>query len=102
MGTGIVAQFRMLGGLIALSIVTCVSTPVIRHKLSHILSALQVETLLDQTEVLGLLPEAKQEIVRRIFGQGYNLQMRILIGFAVAQFPAVALMWRRKAIILQS
>lgn len=99
-GTGAVAQFRVLGGITGLSIVTCVSTPSIRRDLSHLLSASQVNTLLDRTEVLGVLPDAIKPAIRRVFGDGYNLQMTIMIGFAVAQIPATLMMWRKKPMVV--
>jgi hypothetical protein len=49
--------------------------------------------LLERTETITMLsPEAATQ-VRTLFGESYNLQIRILIGFAVAKIPVTALMW---------
>ncbi|KAL9115407.1 MAG: hypothetical protein Q9227_000728 [Pyrenula ochraceoflavens] len=101
-GTGAVTQFRILGGVIGLSIVTSVSTRVIRHDLLDFLPQPQADRLLDRTETIQYLHGAVRSAVRETFGRGYNLQMTILIGFAVAQIPATLLMWRRKQIVVSS
>ncbi|KAL9621738.1 MAG: hypothetical protein Q9160_003856 [Pyrenula sp. 1 TL-2023] len=101
-GTGAVTQFRILGGVIGLSIVTSVSLRSIRENLSSVVPPLQVETLLDRTDTIQLLQGATRKAVREIFGNGYNLQMTILIGFAAAQSLGIVLMWRRKSIVVSS
>jgi hypothetical protein len=40
-----------------------------------------------------------QTSIRTIFGQGYNVQMVIMIGFAAAQIPASLLMWTKKPLM---
>jgi hypothetical protein len=35
----------------------------------------------------------KQELVRRVFGEGYNLQFRIATGVTGAQFFATGIVW---------
>jgi len=49
--------------------------------------------LLEKTEAIALLKPDDAANVKSLFGKGYNLQVRILIGFAVAKLPVTALMW---------
>ncbi|KAF2184758.1 MFS general substrate transporter [Zopfia rhizophila CBS 207.26] len=92
-GTATISQFRILGGIIGIAIVTSVSTPYLRDHLQSILPQGLVQLLLSKTEAMGKLPSDVWEKVRAIFGEAYNLQMKVMIGFAVAQLPATALMW---------
>jgi hypothetical protein len=49
--------------------------------------------LLEKTETISELAPDTARQVRMLFGEGYNLQIRVLIGFAVAKIPVTALMW---------
>jgi uncharacterized protein YdhG (YjbR/CyaY superfamily) len=49
--------------------------------------------LLEKTETIKMLSPEASESVRTLFAESYNLQIRILIGFAVAKIPVTALMW---------
>jgi hypothetical protein len=49
--------------------------------------------LLEKTETVKELPLETAEQVRTLFGEGYNLQITVLIGFAAAKIPVTALMW---------
>ncbi|RDL39059.1 MFS general substrate transporter [Venustampulla echinocandica] len=84
---GAINQFRLLGGSFGLSIVVCASNSSLRHHLLSILEPSQVSVLLSRTETILALPDATQIIVRKMFGQSYNLQMLIVIGFAAANIP---------------
>jgi hypothetical protein len=82
-----------LGGLVGLAIVVSISTPYIRHHLSDIVSPELAMMLLEKTETIKQLPLDTAEKVRTLFGEGYNLQITILVGFAAAKIPVTALMW---------
>jgi hypothetical protein len=82
-----------LGGLVGIAIVTSVSTPYIRSHLSDILSVELAASLLERTELIQQLPPDTLERVRMLFGEAYNLQVKVLIGFAAAKLPVTALMW---------
>jgi len=99
-GTGAIAQFRFLGGVIGLAIVTSVLNRFLTPKLLDILPPDQVHSLLESTNVLETFSEATQMTIRSTFGDGYNLVMKILVGFAVAQLPATLLMWKREPIVI--
>ncbi|KAF2448053.1 MFS general substrate transporter [Karstenula rhodostoma CBS 690.94] len=87
-GTGMVAQFRILGGVISLAIVTCISTPVIRNALLESIPPDQTHTILDRLEIIGTLPEEMQNHVWDSFRRGFDLQMTVIIGFAAANILA--------------
>ncbi|KAH7330433.1 MFS multidrug transporter-like protein [Rhexocercosporidium sp. MPI-PUGE-AT-0058] len=99
-GTAAVAQFKILGGMAVLAIVTSVMNRSIRNELLTILPVEEVGKVLKATKVLSNLSEDMQEQVRGIFGRGYNLQMKIIIGFAAAQVPATLLMWTKKPLMV--
>ncbi|KAI9842654.1 MAG: hypothetical protein M1837_007021 [Sclerophora amabilis] len=97
---GAVVQFRVMGGAIGLAIVTSVMNSFVKSRLAEILSADQIEAFLQSISMIGTLPPALAEMVRSVLGEGYNLQMKVLIGFAAAQIPAILLMWQKKQILV--
>lgn len=84
-----------------LAVVTSVMNRWVRTQLKEILPLDQVELLLQTTDVISKLPEGAQEQVREIFGRGYNLQMKIMIGMGAANFPSTLLMWTKKPIMVK-
>jgi hypothetical protein len=78
---------------VGLAIVVSVSTPYIRSRLGGIVSPEMALLLLEKTETIKMLSPEASEGVRTLFAESYNLQIRILIGFAVAKIPVTALMW---------
>jgi hypothetical protein len=88
-----VAQFRVLGGLIGLAIAASISTPYIRSHIGQNLPPNLTQAILEKTGAIHLLPERSRIRVQEIFGEGYNIQMKLLIGFAAAQMPTTVLMW---------
>jgi hypothetical protein len=61
--------------------------------LADIVSPETAMLLLQRTESIKELPLDTAEKVRTLFGEAYNLQITILIGFAAAKIPVTALMW---------
>lgn len=94
--TAAVIQFRLMGGAIGLAIVTTVFNGVVRPRLEHLLSLAQLGALLRSTAVIENFQPELQYMVRSILAEGFNVQMRIMIGFGAAQIPAALLMWRKK------
>ncbi|KAF2804408.1 MFS general substrate transporter [Mytilinidion resinicola] len=92
-GTASVSQFRVLGGLIGISVASSLSTPYLRHHLIDVLPLDLVLAVMEKTEALHMLSGATLDNVRAIFGESYNLQIKFVIGFAAAQIPTTALMW---------
>ncbi|KAI4684549.1 uncharacterized protein J4E84_006539 [Alternaria hordeiaustralica] len=92
-GSAATSQFRTLGGLVGIAIVTSISTPYIRSHLTDILPLELAESLLEKTELVQTLSPETLEHVRQVFGEAYNLQVKVLIGFAVAKVPVTGMMW---------
>ncbi|KAH8652614.1 hypothetical protein BGZ60DRAFT_473439 [Tricladium varicosporioides] len=86
-GAASIIQFRTLGGMIGIAIVVSVMNRVIQSDLCGL-----------STDIISSFPESVQDSVRVTFGRGYNLQMSIMIGFAVAQILATFLVWTKKPI----
>ena len=96
---GAVVQFRVMGGAVGLAIVTCVMNSWTESALSPLLASDQLAAILQTTAAINALqPADLQTAVRTLLGNGYIIQMRIMIGFAVAQFPATLLVWQTKQI----
>lgn len=93
-------QFRTMGGVIGLAIVTSVLNNYIRSHLAQVLSADQINVLLRTTDAFAALPPEVKESVRIIFARGYDLQLQVMIGFSAAQLPASLLMWKKKQIVV--
>ncbi|KAI1733353.1 MFS general substrate transporter [Xylaria scruposa] len=99
---GAVTQFRILGGSIGLSIVTCATSQSLRANLMRMLSPGQTSLILDRTDKILTLPADTQMVVRGYFGDMYNVQMIILIGISAAELIFVALQWQRETIIFKT
>ncbi|KAI9650185.1 hypothetical protein NHQ30_000198 [Ciborinia camelliae] len=95
-----ILQFRLMGGAVGLAVVTTVLNNYIQSHLTGVLTPEQLDTFLKTTSLLAELPPSTVDIVRRVYSNGFNAQMRVAIGFAAAQIPAALLMWRRKQIIV--
>lgn len=91
--TATVGQFRMLGGLIAVSIGASVTTRYLTSHLADVVPPNELVNILERTEVLSRLPLDVAKVARVVFGKAYNLQMYIAIGLSAAQLPMTALMW---------
>ena len=88
-------QFRFLDGATALAIVTAVANSWLQDVLHTIVRTEQVAMIFRDSAFIDSLPDTVQGTVRGLFVKGFNLQMRILSGFATAQFPVTMLMWQR-------
>ncbi|KKA19040.1 Efflux pump antibiotic resistance protein [Rasamsonia emersonii CBS 393.64] len=95
--TGAIIQFRFLGGAIGLGIASNVLNGMLKSRLHDVLSPEQLQTLLQNTAIIRTLGVEQQKTIQSVFAQSYNVQFRIMIGFAAAQLPAAALLWRRGA-----
>ncbi|KAE8163989.1 MFS general substrate transporter [Aspergillus tamarii] len=97
---GAVAQFRVMGGSIFLAIVTSVSNGFIRSHLRGLLDDDQLHSVLHSAAAVPMLPPDAQTMVRTVFSESYNLQMKILAGCAGGQVLASLLMWQKEPIIV--
>lgn len=85
---GAVVQFRMMGGLIGLSIAASVMNSWIQQQLSSVLSTEQLTNLLQSTSSIHEFPSNPQVKVQEVFSQGYNQEMKVIVGFCAIQFLA--------------
>ena len=97
---GAITQFRIMGGVIGLAIVTAAYKGYVLSHLSQFVTPQERDSLLQSTKALLTLSPEVQDHVRAIFAAGYNLQFRILIAFAAAQIPSSLLMWQKKQIVV--
>jgi hypothetical protein len=86
-------QFRILGGLVGLAIVVSISTPYVRSHLSGLIALEQELLILERTETIKDLPGEIARQVRVVFGESYNLQIKVMIGFAAAKVSRARLVW---------
>jgi hypothetical protein len=93
--TSSVVQFRLTGQAIGLAIATGVLNSDLSSKLSGLLTMSQLQSLLRDISIVDTFPQNLQESVGEIFGKAYNLNIKVMIGFAAAQFLAAGLLWRR-------
>lgn len=100
-GNGAINQFRILGGSLGLSIVTCATNRSLRAGLLGVVGLTETASILDRSDRIFKLPPDLQLRVREVFGYTYRTQVTILIGIAVAQVFVTALQWQRKAVILK-
>lgn len=95
--TGAIVQFRFLGSAIAVAVLNAVGNGWVRDRLVEggRLTAQQIIAIFQSAENIKVLPTALEQMVRNEFLLGFNLEMRILLGFAVASVLTNFIMWQR-------
>ena len=88
-------QFRFLGGATILSIATAVGNSWVRHVVSDLLTTEELQGIFRSAATIGDLAAETEYVVRGHFVQSFNLQMRILLGVAVAAVFSSLLMWQK-------
>ena len=66
--------------------------------LGPLIGADRLALILQTTAEVRNLPPQLQAKTIAVLAQGYNLQMKINVGFSVVQVLAVGLIWRKKQI----
>jgi hypothetical protein len=94
--TAAIVQMRMLGGALILALVTAVMNNNLKNTLIDVLPAEQLVHVFHTTEAIASLSGPLKTTVRETFLKGYNMQLRILLGFAAAQLPFTLLMWQKE------
>ena len=95
--SGALLQFRVFGGALGLALASAVMNSYLTSHLSHSIGSEYLAAVLQSTEAIKAFPIATQQLVLENFAEGYNLQMKILAGFAGLQVLCVGLLWRGKA-----
>ena len=96
--SGALLQTRILGGALGLAITSNVLTSYLKSSLAGVVSTEELSTLLQSTSSIRLLSPHIQDKILVAFSDGYNLQMKIMTGFAGAQLLAVGAIWRKQQI----
>ncbi|KAI1652664.1 putative multidrug resistance protein fnx1 [Daldinia decipiens] len=91
-------QFRFLGSAFVVPITTAVGNGWVKDQLSSSLTSSQIDRIFQSTASIYELPKPLQPSIRSIFVRGFNLEMHVVLGFAVASVLSIALMWRRNPI----
>lgn len=98
---GAIVQVRVLGGCIALALCTTLLYSHLEHGLAAIMNEEEVASLLKSTQSLKELGEERMNIVREVFAEGYELQMRAMVGFAAAAVITALGSWKREWKVLE-
>lgn len=100
-GMGAVAQFRVMGGAIVLSIATSVFNSYTKPRIAELLGASGAAVVYGQSvQSIANLGPLEQQRMRLTLARGYNLQMWVMCAFAALQVPTALLLWRRKPILV--
>lgn len=84
----------------ALSITTAAGNNRIKESLSDSLTTEQLKMIFRSTATIATLPDNLEHTVREAFAKGFDSQISILVGFAIAAFFSAFLMWQRPQITL--
>lgn len=87
-----------MGSAIFLAIATSVFNEYTNPRLSGIADTSDSGALTSLGKYLVSLPPQTQEQIRLILAEGYNRQMLVLCGAAVAQVPVALLLWKKNQI----
>lgn len=68
----------------------------VKNSLSSVLRSDQLGAVLQSTQIIRTLEPALQAHVKIVFAEGYKMGMGAMLGFAVAEFLSVLLMWEKK------
>ncbi|KAL9110462.1 MAG: hypothetical protein Q9227_005006 [Pyrenula ochraceoflavens] len=95
---GLGLQSRMLGGALGIAAMNTVLSTYLTSHLPSILhhNRAQLAAVQQSTNAIATLPADLQRDVRRVYGEAYNLQMRVTIAFSGVTFAAVPMIWRWK------
>ncbi|KAL4887206.1 hypothetical protein BJY04DRAFT_212255 [Aspergillus karnatakaensis] len=97
---GAAAQFRVMGGCINIATATSVANGYLQSHLSRFLGPEQIDVILQSAETLSSLPPTDLSLARGVYSASYNLQMKILAGFAAGQVLASPLIWERQQVTI--
>ncbi|KAH8695843.1 major facilitator superfamily domain-containing protein [Phaeosphaeriaceae sp. PMI808] len=93
--SGALIQFRALGGVLGVSIITAAFNNFLRENLKYIISNTSTPDLLTKIQEVYRLPSSQQLELRKVLSQAYGIQSKILLGFGVLQVLVVAMLYRR-------
>lgn len=94
--SGALLQFRVVGGALGLALASALMNSYLTSHLSHSIGSEGLAAVLQSTVAIKGFPPDVQRMVLQKFADGYDLQMKILAGFAGLQVACVGLLWRGK------
>ena len=94
--SGALLQFRVFGGALGLALASAVMNSYLTSHLSQSIGSENLSAVLQSTKAIEAFPLDMQRLVLEKFAEGYDLQMKILTGFAGLQVLCVGLLWRGK------
>ena len=96
--SGALLQFRVFGGALGLAIASSVMNSHLTSLLRDTIGPDRLSEVLQSITATKQFPPQMQVEVLRAFASGYNLQMKIMAGFAGLQVLVVGLLWRKTQI----
>ncbi|KAL9116207.1 MAG: hypothetical protein Q9227_000578 [Pyrenula ochraceoflavens] len=96
--TSAVFQSRLLGGALILAVITAAMNSKLNNELQRLVPAGDVARIFRSTKIIQTLAEPTRDRVRDAFNRGYNMQLRILAGFAGAEILATLIMWQKEGV----
>ncbi|KAF2235166.1 MFS general substrate transporter [Viridothelium virens] len=85
-------QFRYLGGTVGLGVVTAVFSSSTRPQLNSLLGASDASEVLQSAAKIHQFPQSVQGDIQRMFGHGFTLQWKVLLGFICGEVLAALMM----------
>ncbi|KAI5809822.1 major facilitator superfamily domain-containing protein [Peziza echinospora] len=92
---GAITQIRVLGGCIGLALCSAVLNQHVVKELRGVLTKEELSRILESAEFMRDLDGEKFEIVRRVYADGFSLQLKVIIGFAGVAMLATLGSWKR-------
>ena len=97
--TGAMIQIRMLGGAIGLAIASTMLNSYTTSHLSSFLTPVEIESISQTSSAMSSLPPVSQDATRRIFAEGFNLQMVLVAASTGIAILTSLLVWRRPHLV---
>lgn len=91
----------MLGSALGIAVAGSVINSYLTTHLSTILTPPQLHLLLENISELDELDAGIRDVVRHIFGQAYDLVLKIVVGLAAVQVVCVGVVWKRPFLVLK-
>lgn len=91
-GTGALNMARSLGGCVAVAICSALHHSSLQSKLPRLLNPEQVALVEDSSAYVSTLPPAVRSELGHIFGQSYNRQFQVMMGFVCLNFVVTVIL----------
>jgi len=99
---GAINQLRILGAVIGLGISATALSNYVKPRLASVLSPEQLSELFESSGSVAQFPPEQAATTRAVYNDAYNLQMRIVMGFALASLVISLLAFRRHPLDLNA